>query len=107
MQPPVCCYPHSQRAGHNLTVRKGGHRAILRRGEDLPVPSPDAPQPVFLANVPLFHVSGNQSMLATMTASGGKICFMHKWSIGEAVRIIKSEKVTAVGGVPSMVREIS
>ena len=41
-----------------------------------------------------------------MTASGGKICLMRKWDINEAVELIGRERLTAAGGVPSMVAEL-
>lgn len=43
---------------------------------------------------------GNQSFLALVTSTGGKLYLLHKWDLEEAVRAIKAEKLTACGGVP-------
>jgi acyl-CoA synthetase (AMP-forming)/AMP-acid ligase II len=42
-----------------------------------------------------------------MTAAGGKVVLMYKWDIDEAVRLIREHKLTAAGGVPSMVFELA
>ncbi|KAM0749660.1 long-chain-fatty-acid-CoA ligase [Meredithblackwellia eburnea MCA 4105] len=82
------------------------NRAFLRRGDSLPTPDPKAPQRSLLLSVPLFHVTGCQSLLMLATVAGGKVVLMHKWQIDEAVRLIKREQVTTAGGVPHMVMEI-
>lgn len=41
-----------------FTLSVAARRATLRRGEDLPVPSPEDPQKILLLPVPLFHVTG-------------------------------------------------
>ncbi|KAJ7276361.1 hypothetical protein B0H12DRAFT_1084973 [Mycena haematopus] len=71
-------------------------RALLRRGEDIPAPTPDDPQAGILIAVPLFHVT----MSATL--GGGKVAFLRKWNPTEAARLIRQEKLTTTGGVPSM-----
>lgn len=40
------------------------------------------------------------------TAVGGKIVMVRKWDADEAVRLIREEKITTAGGVPSMAAEI-
>ena len=40
------------------------------------------------------------------TALGGKIVFMHKWDKEEAALIIKRERITSAGGVPSMIMDL-
>ncbi|GAA5898914.1 hypothetical protein JCM6882_004029 [Rhodosporidiobolus microsporus] len=84
----------------------GGARAVLRRGESLPVPSLDAPQKSVLLTVPLFHVMGNQSFLQLLTAIGGKVVLMHKFSAPSAAALLRSEGVTVVGGVPNMIQQV-
>ncbi|EJD00631.1 long-chain-fatty-acid-CoA ligase [Fomitiporia mediterranea MF3/22] len=91
-------------------------RAMLRKGEDLVEPGPDEPQKGTLISVPLFHVTGLTSAAVsipfrfihpmTSTALGGKIVFMHKWDKEEAARIIKRERLTNAGGVPSMIMDL-
>jgi non-ribosomal peptide synthetase component E (peptide arylation enzyme) len=51
--------------------------------------------------------TGNQSLLAQLTYTGGKVVLMHKWNIDDAVRLIRKHKLTAAGGVPSMVFELA
>jgi acyl-CoA synthetase (AMP-forming)/AMP-acid ligase II len=46
-----------------FTLGVAARRATLRRGEDLPVLSPDDPQKVLLLPVPLFHVTGEHIAL--------------------------------------------
>lgn len=46
-----------------FTLSVAGRRAILRRGEDIPVPSPEDPQKVLLLPVPLFHVTGKCNLI--------------------------------------------
>ncbi|KAL5480310.1 hypothetical protein ACEPAI_1580 [Sanghuangporus weigelae] len=83
-------------------------RAVLRRGEDLPDLGAAATQPQrgVLISVPLFHVTGLTSAAMSSTALGGKIAFMHKWDKEEAALIIKRERLTSAGGVPSMIMDL-
>ncbi|KAL5512438.1 hypothetical protein ACEPAG_3430 [Sanghuangporus baumii] len=83
-------------------------RAVLRKGEDLPDLGAAAsePQKGLLISVPLFHVTGLTSGAMSSTALGGKIAFMHKWDKEEAALIIKRERLTSAGGVPSMIMDL-
>ncbi|KAA1466482.1 acetyl-CoA synthetase-like protein [Dentipellis sp. KUC8613] len=83
-------------------------RAALRRGESLtapPTPTPET-QGGILISVPLFHVTGSTSMSMIATFTGMKIVFMRKWVPDEGSRLILTEKLTAAGGVPSMVSDL-
>ncbi|GAA5863970.1 hypothetical protein JCM8547_005298 [Rhodosporidiobolus lusitaniae] len=86
----------------------GGARALLRRGESLPTPeeAAKAPQKSVLLTVPLFHVIGNQSFLQLLTAIGGLVCLVHKFSPSSAAALIRKEGITTAGGVPNMVMQI-
>ncbi|KAJ6515928.1 hypothetical protein C8R45DRAFT_223876 [Mycena sanguinolenta] len=77
-------------------------RALLRRGEDIPAPSPDDPQAGILIAVPFFHVTGTSSQLLSATLAGAKVALMRKWDPTQAARLIRQEKLTTTGGVPSM-----
>ncbi|KAL5500943.1 hypothetical protein ACEPAH_9330 [Sanghuangporus vaninii] len=87
-------------------------RAMLRKGEDLPdlgaaaAAAANEPQKGVLISVPLFHVTGLTSAAMSSTALGGKIAFMHKWDKEEAALIIKRERLTSAGGVPSMIMDL-
>jgi long-chain acyl-CoA synthetase len=80
-----------------------GARAAVRRGEPPPTPDPDAPQRVNLLPVPLFHVTGCNSMLVPTVASGGKLVLMYKWNPERFLELIEAERVNGTTGVPSMV----
>jgi long-chain acyl-CoA synthetase len=80
-----------------------GARALVRRGEPLPAPDPDAPQRTSLLPVPLFHVTGTNSMLVPTVASGGRLVLMHKWNPERFLELIETERVNGTTGVPAMV----
>lgn len=65
-----------------------------------------APNPVGLVTTPLFHVTANNCLAHVVTAAGGTLVLMRKWDPGEALRLIEAERVTTLGGVPTMVREV-
>jgi long-chain acyl-CoA synthetase len=72
------------------------------------VPDPDVPPPipVALLTTPLFHVTANNCGAYAVTAGGGKMVLMYRWDAGEALKLIESEHVTAMSGVPVMSREL-
>ncbi|KAK7061688.1 2-succinylbenzoate--CoA ligase [Favolaschia claudopus] len=84
----------------NTIVAK--RRALLRRGEDIPAPTPQDPQQGVLIAVPLFHVTGLSSQLMSSTLAGAKVALTRKWNPKEAAQLIRREKLTTTGGVPSM-----
>ncbi|MEM7410033.1 MAG: class I adenylate-forming enzyme family protein [Myxococcota bacterium] len=59
-----------------------------------------------LVVTPLFHVTANNCVAHSMTASGGKLVLMYKWEAGQALGIIEREKITNLSGVPTMAREL-
>jgi long-chain acyl-CoA synthetase len=77
-------------------------RAALRAGAD-PAELAQAPPPVHLLTVPLFHVTGCHGLLLAATAFGGTLVMMYRWDPERALELIESEAVTAVGGVPAMI----
>lgn len=97
---------HRQFLSNLLNTSAAGARSALRRGESIPVLDQNGPQRSLLLSVPLFHVTGCQSLLFAITAAGGKVILLHKWEIGDAVKMIKRERVTTAGGVPHMVMEL-
>lgn len=64
-------------------------------------------QPVTLVNVPLFHVTGEVTVLLQSFALGRKLVLMGKWDAVEAMRLIEREAVTYFVGVPLMSFEIA
>ena len=78
------------------TVRSGGGGG----------PAPAAPAVTALLPVPLFHVTGCNCVLHTVTIAGGCLVLMYRWDAAEALRLIEREKVTVFTGVPTMSREL-
>jgi long-chain acyl-CoA synthetase len=88
----------------NLFFR--GQIASLRASAD-PVESTAAvPQSSNLLNVPLFHATGCLAVMTTSTAAGAKIVMMHHFDARLALQIIEDERITAVGGVPTIAMQI-
>ncbi len=66
----------------------------------------EAVPPTALVATPLFHVTANNCVAHAVTIAGGKLVHMYRWDAGEALRLIESEKITALSGVPVMSREL-
>lgn len=64
--------------------------------------TPPPAQLVSLISVPLFHVTGSLALTFRSVSLGGKVVFQRRWSIPEAVKVIKDEKVNFIGGVPAI-----
>jgi long-chain acyl-CoA synthetase len=79
-------------------------RAALRAGR--PLPTPSVQQLATLLSVPLFHVTGSHSNLATGTFTGAKLVMMHRWNAERALELIEREQIYQFGGVPSMVWQV-
>ncbi len=61
---------------------------------------------VSLLNIPLFHVTGALAGLLAHTASGGTLVTMRHFDAGRALTLIERERVTTIGGVPTIVQQI-
>ncbi|HEY5103544.1 MAG TPA: AMP-binding protein, partial [Acidimicrobiales bacterium] len=59
-----------------------------------------------LLNVPLFHATGCLAVMTTSTIAGAKIVLMHHFDATKALRLIESEQITAIGGVPTIAMQI-
>jgi long-chain acyl-CoA synthetase len=87
----------------NMTtnIMSGGYngaRSLLRRGEEIPAPTPR----VTLTVIPLFHVTACSAGMMGSIAAGSSLIFMRKWDTVRAMEIIESEKVNITGGVPTI-----
>ena len=80
------------------------HRIARAGGGDGPAPA--APAVTALLPVPLFHVTGCNCVLHTVTIAGGCLVLMYRWDAAGALRLIEREKVTVFTGVPTMSREL-
>lgn len=63
-------------------------------------------QPAILLPIPLFHVTGLNSLFLLSLALGRKIVMMHKWDVDVALALIQAEKITNFNGVPTMSMEL-
>lgn len=69
-------------------------------------PPAEPPVPVSLLTTPLFHVTANNCGAYLTTAAGGTIVLMYRWDAGKALALIEREKISSIGGVPVMGREL-
>lgn len=73
---------------------------------EAPVDPADAPQKVFMAPTPLFHVTACNCLMHPATLTGSKLVLMHKWDAARAIELVEREGVTNFSGVPTMSREM-
>lgn len=68
----------------------------------------DVGQPAALLVVPLFHVTGALASMVTSYAAGSKLVLMPpgKFDADEAMATIERERVTSIGGVPTVMWRI-
>ncbi|WP_245858531.1 class I adenylate-forming enzyme family protein [Sphingomonas guangdongensis] len=89
---------HRNLATNILSSAYTATRAVLRRGEPVPPPSPK----VALLVIPLFHVTACSAMMTVAIATGSTLVFMRKWEPEAAMQLIERERVTLTGGVPTI-----
>jgi long-chain acyl-CoA synthetase len=95
---------HSNLLSNIVSRRFAPAFAALRRGE--PAPPPNGRPATLLAPVPLFHVTGCHSYLASSLATGSTLVLMYRWDPGRALELIERERVTNLGGVPAMILQV-
>jgi long-chain acyl-CoA synthetase len=83
-----------------------GARSFLRRGEAPPQPDPDAPQKGSLISVPFFHATGCFAVMNPSLFGGAKLAMIRKWDPDKAMQLIQDEKLTQMGGVPTIAWQI-
>ena len=77
------------------------------RATGVPIdPTAPMPVPIALITTPLFHVTANNCGAYAISAAGGKMILMYRWDAGEALKLIERERITVMGGVPVMAREL-
>ena len=59
-----------------------------------------------LLNIPLFHATGCLAVMVVNAAAGGRLVMMHHFDAGQALALIERERITAIGGVPTVVMQI-
>ncbi|MHB8379577.1 MAG: class I adenylate-forming enzyme family protein [Acidimicrobiales bacterium] len=81
-----------------------GQRSSLRLGaDDATTP---AEQASGLLNIPFFHATGCHAFMIPATAAGNKIVMMHHFDSKRALQVIQSERITGIGGVPTIAMQI-
>lgn len=63
-------------------------------------------QPGILANVPLFHVTGNHAQFLSSFLYQRKFVMMYKWDAEQALELIERERLSVLHGVPTMTWEV-
>jgi long-chain acyl-CoA synthetase len=59
-----------------------------------------------LLNIPFFHATGCLAFMIPATAAGNKIVMMHHFDTKRALKIIENERITGIGGVPTIAMQI-
>ena len=80
-------------------------RATMRFGTEELADVRDDPSG-FLLNIPLFHATGCLAVMVVNTAAGGKLVMTHHFDAGQALGLIASERLTNIGGVPTIAMQI-
>jgi long-chain acyl-CoA synthetase len=81
-------------------------RAFLRRGETPPGPDPAAPQKAFLVSVPFFHATGCFALMTVAALAGHKLVLQRRWDVDQALPLIARERITHIGGVPTIAWQV-
>ena len=79
---------------------------MAERAGTAPPPPDEPPAMAALVTTPLFHVTANNCLAHGATMNGGKLVHMYKWDAGEALKLIETERITNLTGVPVMSREL-
>ncbi|MGH3733322.1 MAG: class I adenylate-forming enzyme family protein [Acidimicrobiales bacterium] len=88
-----------------MNLSFSAQRSALRAGV-APGSSTPSTQTTVLLNVPFFHATGCYAVLVPSTAAGSKIVLMHHFDAGRALEIIERERVSMIGGVPTIAMQI-
>ena len=83
-----------------------GQRTALRFGDSPRDPDGRNFPNANLLTIPLFHATGCLAVMIVNTAAGGKIVLMHHFDAGRALKLIESERLTNIGGVPTIVMQL-
>ena len=86
------------------TFLGGAVAAAMVPGDAALATGPPAPM-VGLCTFPFFHIGGLTTMYV-ITALGGCIVTQYKWDANDALDLIERERITAIAGVPTVVRSL-
>ena len=87
-----------------MNLAFGAQRSALRFRD--PEDTTPTQQSSGLINIPFFHATGSHAFLVPGTAAGVKIVMMHHFDARRALQIIETERITGVGGVPTIAMQI-
>jgi long-chain acyl-CoA synthetase len=97
--------PKGATLSHRAIVATQQNTLVLGRRFPADIPL-DAPAPVTLLTVPLFHLAGLQTLVTTLL-TGGRLVFLDgRFDAGEVLRLIEAEGVTRWGCVPTMMARV-
>jgi long-chain acyl-CoA synthetase len=88
-----------------MNLSFAAYRSALRAGAT-PGASASPSQTAGLLNVPFFHATGCYAVLVPSTAAGSKIVMMHHFDARRALEIIQRERISLIGGVPTIAMQI-
>ncbi|WGM31554.1 class I adenylate-forming enzyme family protein [Brevundimonas sp. NIBR11] len=81
-------------------------RSHLRRGETPPALDPAAPQKSGLVSIPFFHTTGCNAVLIPALVTGQKLVCQRRFDAEEALSLVQRERITMIGGVPTVAIQI-
>ena len=90
------------------------HRSVIANQQNFLVatrrlPSelaPDHDGAIALVTVPLFHMGGIQSILATLLTGGKLVLHVGRFDAAIILRLIETERIQSWGGVPTMIGRV-
>jgi long-chain acyl-CoA synthetase len=88
-----------------MNLSFAAYRSALRAGVTPNQTTPPS-QTAGLLNVPFFHATGCYAVLVPSTAAGSKIVMMHHFDARRALEIIQHERISLIGGVPTIAMQI-
>jgi long-chain acyl-CoA synthetase len=81
-------------------------RAALRADRGTGAGSGEGTPSSYLLAIPLFHATGCQALLLPNVVAGGKLVMMHHFEPRRALELIERERITSIGGVPTIAWQI-
>ncbi|MGH1558270.1 AMP-binding protein [Caulobacter segnis] len=101
---PKGCHRHPpQHQQQHLRRRRGGAlAAFCVAARRRPARSQPAAEGLVLISVPFFHATGCFAVLNPSLFAGAKLAMIRKWDPDKAMQLIQDERLTQMGGVPTI-----
>lgn len=100
----MACHRNHVSNIYSILMRLAAGRVAMGESAELPVYTPQE-QLGSMQTFPFFHTGGLTNLLVGL-ALGTRIALMYKWSVAEALDLIEKHRLTSVGGVPYIVRQL-